>query len=489
MRHREVMITDRESIKILKEKISNGEPGEVMLAMHLVKSQPEAIQEEMLLAALHNSSPIVQCEAISLVRGRKMVNLLHEVKEISLQSKNQDVLVMALSVLAATDPAFDYDGFLSNANPDIARAAIVYSLKKKNSSSMEARQLLISWVHSPDDSLRLQAAKTMAELTGDDVHSLIMELLHDSNLRVQEAAILAAGKQHNELLNQELMGMLYEQNNHSAIIEALRMQGGLVIDLVQDFILSSPDEVLRGKMIIALGKINDPRAPLVLDQLTDEIPAMRETIFKAMNHAGFKAGHQLKAKYQKFVRDNLNSSAYLVYLMRYLQSERADATLINALQLELISVRDDLLQLFSFLYDAGSIKKATAGLKINSNESVATSLEILSESVTHEFSKIFITLFENTSLDHKCNELKAHYPEPHLTKAIACDNILRDRHHHFNAWSKSCVMYFMRNEMRRSGKASIEQLMHSPDPLLKETSHWVLNFMAGLSTDSSRLVT
>jgi len=147
------------------------------------------------------------------------------------------------------------------------------------------------------------------------------------------------------------------------------------------------------------------------------------------------------------------------------------------------------LLLFSFLYDAGSIKKVTAGLKINSNESLATALEIISESVAHEFSKIFICLFEHTPLNHKCHELKAHYPVPHLTKAIACDVILRDQHHRFNAWTKSCVMYFMRDEMRLSGSASIEPLTHSRNPLLKETSQWVLNFMSGSSTDSSRLAT
>jgi len=489
VRHREVMITDRESIQILKEKISNGEPGEVMLALHLVKSQPQATQREMLLAALHHSSTVVQCEAVSLVREWNLPGLLPQVKEISLQSNHQDVLVTALSVLASMDPSFDYAGFLIHTNPDIVRAAMVYSLTRNDSSSKEARQLLISRAHSSDHTFRLQAAKTIGELSGNDFHSLIVELLHDSNPHVQEAAIFAAGKQHNELLNHELIRMLDDQNNHPAIIEALRMQGGMVIDMVQTLILTSPDERLWGKMIMLLGKINDDRAKDVLDQLTDELPAMRETIFKAMNHAGFKADHHQKAKYQKFVRDHLNSASHLVYLMQYLESEHAHTALIDAIQLELLSIRDNLLELFSFLYDAGSIKKATAGLKINSNESLATALEIISESVAHEFSKIFISLFEHTSLTHKSHELKGHYAVPHLTRAVACDIILCDQHHHFNAWSKSCVMYFMRDEMRLSGKASIEPLTHSPNPLLKETSQWVLNFMQGISIDSSPLAT
>jgi hypothetical protein len=193
-----------------------------------------------------------------------------------------------------------------------------------------------------------------------------------------------------------------------------------------------------------------------------------------MHHRGFKADPSLKNKYQRFIRDYLNSAVHLSYMTRFLQQQHVDDSLIHAFETELLSLREKLLYLFSFLYDQESIKKVTGGFDLGTRESISNGLEIVSDSVAREFARDFICIYEPTAFEQKCTLLSVDHDEPHLTKASIVDEVLRDQRHQYHAWTKASVMYFMKNEIRQAEKKTVEPFRFSANPLLKQTAEWLL---------------
>jgi hypothetical protein len=124
------------------------------------------------------------------------------------------------------------------------------------------------------------------------------------------------------------------------------------------------------------------------------------------------------------------------------------------------------------------MKKVKSGFELGSRDSISNALEIVAVSVAREFAKDFISVYEPNTYDQRCELLNANHEEPHLSNAIICDEVLRDQKHQHHAWTKACVMYFMKDEMKSSARKTLEVFQVSSNPLLKQTSDWLLKSLS-----------
>ena len=475
VQEREISISDRESLDILRKKISSGSPGDAAFAFRLIKDQPKEVQQEFLKAGMNHPSAYVQREAILFMREWNVSSLLPSLKEFVSHATGQDVLVDAVNVLATMDEAFDYNRFLEHPNPDVVMMTLTRALKTNEVASVKANNILRAWCESSDPSFRLRAAKVIGSVENHEYRQLLVQLMHDSNSQISSAAISSAGMLKDSILNDQLIKLLSAHPKQSVVIDALHMAGNSAVHAISSFVDTTDNDDQRKKMILLLGKIGTEEAKAALDHLTDELPASRGTIFKALTNCGFTADPSPKSKYQKFVREYLSSAAHLAFVIQYLEQQKIDKELIHAFEEELQSLREKLLQLFGFLYDRKSIRKAIAGFDLHTRDSLSNALEIIAVTVSRDAAKTFICLFEPSTYEQKCADLSASHGEPHLSKTIVSDEVLRDQHHQYHSWTKACVMYFMKNDIRRSEKPVVEPFKFSRNPLLQQTAEWLLN--------------
>jgi len=351
-------------------------------------------------------------------------------------------------------------------------------LRRNEISSLRASEILQSWAYSEDVPSRLRAASLLGEVHSTALHPLLISLMNDDDAGVSASAIASAGRLRNSFLVNELIKLIHVSSRQSKIIDALQSSGANAVEPVAHFIMTSQDEGLQKKMIMLLGRINDPSASSTLDHMTSELTMLKDIIFKAMHHRGFKADASVKSKYHRFIRDYLDSAIHLSYITHFLQQQQSDESLTQAFETELLSLREKLLHLFSFLYDKESIRKVTGGFDLGTRESISNALEMVSVSVSREFAKDFICIYEPTSFEQKCSLLSADHNEPHLTKSLIWDEVLRDQRHQYHAWTKACVMYFMKDEIRLTDRKTVDPFRLSPNPLLKQTSEWLLNSLS-----------
>jgi len=408
--------------------------------------------------------------------------IIPDLKELVTSATDHKVLGAAISTLGSMDENFDYSKFLDHSNPDVVMGTIAHSLMRNDFLAQKAKSILESWCKSADKTFRLRASIVLGEMHNEQLYSLLIPLMSDHDREVSATAISSAGHLANGSLATEIISLVGDVNKQSSIMLALQNSGEASVEPITHFIISTSDEVLQKKMILLLGRLGNTAATNALDRLTDELPGLKEDLFKAMYHCGFKANPSTLSKYQKFIRGYLTSASHLTYVIHFLKQNNSPDTLVRAFETELLSLREKLLQLFSFLYSKDSMKKVTSGFDLGTRESISNGLEIVAVSVSREFARDFICIYESTNYDQKCVLLGATYPEPHLTKSLICDEVFRDQHHQYHAWTKACVMYFMKNDLRQSEKKSAAVFRLSTNPLLKQTAEWLLK-SSSLATD------
>jgi HEAT repeat protein len=327
IQEREISITDRESLQILLDKISKGEPGEAILALRLAKNQPATVQSQILSSGLHHTSPYVQRETIHMAKDWKAAGIVPALKELANSASDHQVLAAAVSALTALDSNFDIAKYLNHPNPDVVLATIVHSLNRNDFSSPKAKTLLTSWAKSTDAAYRSRAASIMSDTSLPDFFPMLVTLMKDSNKHVSESAVQAAGKIKDAVLASELISILKDSTRQTLVLEALETSGGNAVEPIVNFTLQSTDETLQKKLIMLLGRIDDQRSNTALDRLVDELPTMKDTVFKAMQHHHFKVETLERNKYHRIVREYLNSSVHLTYTVRYLQQQSVNESL------------------------------------------------------------------------------------------------------------------------------------------------------------------
>jgi HEAT repeat protein len=471
---REISVTDRESLTILLSKIQKGEPGEAILALELIRHQPAEVQEEFLNSALHHESAYVKSSALSMALEWKNTGLLETVKKIARETSNAEILFQSVSVLAALDPAFDFEGGLHHASDEVVMATVLDSILKNHSSAPQARKRLLEWVSSSNPHHRKHAAVVAGSLRDAHFFPSLIQLMRDADLNVQRAAIKAIGELKEEALAKELLPMIRERRVQKLVIDSLIKSGDASIAAITQMIISTDDDLLREKLILLLGKIGSRQALHTLDHLTDDIPSYREWLFRALSNGNFKANELQRLKYEMHLRSYLSGAVRISFILHYLMENKNAETLVAAFGNELAELRDKMLQVMGFLYDQYSIKKAKTGFDWGSRESISNALEIVINTVAREYSKDFVTLFEPVSFEQRCQLLAADHPAPHLTMPGITDEVLRDQHHQYHPWTKSCVMYFMKDHIRPAEKTMLHSFRHSGNPLLSETAEWTL---------------
>jgi hypothetical protein len=266
-----------------------------------------------------------------------------------------------------------------------------------------------------------------------------------------------------------------EGKNNSKILRMLEACGHPSIRAIKNFIRSHPQADIVRKLITVLGRIGSEEAQQVLDELIEEQPQQKDVILPALRQSGFHVSREKLRKYENLVRSDLDAAVQIVFQIWFLQREGQDSLVAEALVLELNALRNDLLESFALLYDAHRMQRAMAGLKMNTRESVPNALELIDLLAAKEFSLPFICLYEHSSLQLKCSELKQRFGEPYLSLQMIRHDILRDKSHDYFPWTKACVIYSMTKSKQQMDVVLLDPLKHSANALLRETAAFALN--------------
>lgn len=475
LNEREILITDAESIEVLRRRISGGDESDAVFVLHLLNQQSFENKNELILLGLQHPSALVRQEAIKVISSIDKKEAAHYLSELIKTEPDVNVLAGSIKMLPSVEKVVDVTPYLAHHDPIIAGAAITGILSNGISLHTEAALRKLKQFHASEVILERQcAAKIIGEVKDDSLLPLLFTLLRDADSEVASMAMKAACQFKNPGLA-ELLLKTFAGRNKSGIMSVISSCGPSVIPVVMNFIRSNPQAVLVRKLIMILGKIEGKDAQQALDQLVEELPQHRDVLLHSLHQSGFHATGVWYPKYYNLTQGYMNAAAQIIFKIRFLQHAQEESLVAEALQLELDALRDTLLESFALLYDSGKIYKAAAGLKINSRDSVANALELIDQVADKEFSRPFICIYENRMIEDKCAELTLRFGEPYLSLQIIYRDILRDKSSDYYPWTKACVIYKMTKSKEAVDPVLVSPLQYSTNVLLRETATFAVS--------------
>jgi ATP:ADP antiporter, AAA family len=287
-------------------------------------------------------------------------------------------------------------------------------------------------------------------------------------------AIHAIGKSATpEILNKILCRV---NENQKSVFDALHIAGEKSIPIIHKNLTaeSFPLHYKEG-LITLLGKIGGAKAHVTLIALLAEQPVYTAAIAKALHRSRYKCNPETQIKIEGICNEYLVHGIELLHMQKYLQPDKEQfSLLINALNLEILEIRNVLLSLFGCLYDHENIFKIKQGLDMKKKESVANAMEVIEVTVKKDLASKFNILFEPTDIEHRCSSLKIFLPtEPMKHTDEILNRILEEKPIHFMSWTKAYSLYVSKVNGIKIKPELIEKFILSGNLLLKETAQFV----------------
>ncbi len=82
LNEREILITDAESIEVLRKRISGGDESDAVFVLHLLNQQSFEVKNELILRGLQHPSALVRQEAIKVISSIDKKEAAHYLSEL-----------------------------------------------------------------------------------------------------------------------------------------------------------------------------------------------------------------------------------------------------------------------------------------------------------------------------------------------------------------------------------------------------------------------
>lgn len=460
-------------VQHVKNKILTGNDIEVINILRILNAKEEAITEDLITELLRHPSDNVKLETLRLIKNRRIQYIKGKLEEllktnISFEVRNEIIKTLCkiasgdwnLAIyLADKDEAtrkFAVTGMLQNEDDRIKAMAEAAVNNLLNTATKENKKDIISILNEVKDQYQ------------SPVH---IQLVQNTDPDIRSQAIAAIGKAAGEKMLLSLFDLI--TIHEKQVLTAFYNSGKKSLPLIKEQLVRDnfPNE-LQEKLIIVCGRIGGDEGKQILLDLLKQLPKHNAIIIKALHRSKYTADADTQKQLEILARYYLVSGVELLYMQRELvKSDPGYDVLNSSLHHEIQEIREILLCLFGCLYDREQINHVKYGLNTRHKESIANAMEIIELTVKKDIGKQFNTMFENTSIEHRCMSLSSLFTEKQYNKIEpVLEKILAEKPVHYYNWTKACSMYISKRYAHPVNTALYQKYADSENKLLRETA-------------------
>lgn len=472
----EFNLYDPAANELIERKVSNGVELEVMYILKMLSSRRSEESNRLIIRALGHPSAKIVDEALRIIGElhiKEAVPQLLSLIDSSASIETKSEATKILSKIAYNENVIN--PLMNSDEKAIRRSAIIsvlnHSLIEEHKQQAEKKIKELFTTDNLED--KLEGASMLCETSHGNFDKELIGLLNEKDITIQQTAIRAIGHHPSPSCLEHLIHIT--GNHEKQIIEALVIAGDKALPFIKKRIFEKDCSVKQKENLInATGRISGQEAHELLLQLTQVLPDLRSHIIKVLHRHHFRADRLTQPIIETLIRNYLINAAAILHMQKniYPFSQRYKI-LFGSLQLELSSIRETLLFLFSFLYDREKISKIKAAIEINKKETNANAIELVDMTVKKEFANPFNAAFEQGDLEHRCALLKNIFPKDiyHEIDSIL-EEVLMDKKLFYNNWTKASSLYTTKRYGPRVGKQLVQKYIGSKDLLLHETAEF-----------------
>ncbi|MCU0386702.1 MAG: hypothetical protein MUE38_11785 [Flavihumibacter sp.] len=463
----------------IKEKIELGSEPEVLSILSMVASKQNPISIELLRLFVHHPSALVKKEAIRLVSRKNIYELKNQLDQLTSDGNIKEVSKVATQAVCKLTESLS-EALVQYNQPDmeIQEAALCGMLcNKQKSIRFSAEEIVATLLRSalPEERKRgLHILGIVADEYDHPLHSVL--LTNEKDNKVLETALAIIGNAASA--ETIIAGLHYFKQKPRLVKTALLKAGATAVPEIENYLRRQILSYLEStQLILLIGKIGGEEARLALGRMIKAKEVNLPATIKAMYRSKYKATQASKSFLEEIAKAYIRYAVELLFMQRKLQEKTPASNLVqNAIQIELLEIREILLCLFGCMYDRKNIKKSRLALIANKKESIANAMEIIEVTVKKELSKYFTALYEDSGIEERCNSLRSVYQATEF-RGIGdiLQRILSEQPIVYQDWTKACSMYVSKKYAVGIDQQYYVKFLKAENPMLQETAAFASN--------------
>jgi ATP/ADP translocase/HEAT repeat protein len=485
----DLSLADGASLDVLQQGLHNPHPGVAIYSLNML----QAIEHESLPAflqdALQHPAPAVRHTALQYIERLGLTSALPDIGQLIVHEPVPGVRGAAVRTLATLGGSGAWEtvsAYLNDPNPPVRQAAMVGLLRSGGIEGvLTAGHQLLHMAGSPESAERVMAAQVLGEVGVGSFYQPLVPLLHDRDVRVQRAALLAAGQLKNARLWPLVIEKLASPPGRRVAAAALVAGGESVLpELTAAFGREAQPPEVQAQLVRVCGRIGGGQATAWLrGHLAHPDAGVRTAVLRGLHRCGYQAPAEETARVQDQIRAEVALSAEALALQVLVGHGDAVALLRAALEGVLARSRARIFLLLSFLYDRQAVLQARDNLTLPSAEKQAYALEVLDVLVSPDLKRQFFPLLADSAPGQKLQQLAATYSPPQWDRSQCLGEIVAAPPGRFSAWTRACALYAAGRLPAPALRDAVAAAQSAADPLVRETATWALRCLDGVERD------
>lgn len=469
----EFELSDDDVMMQVKRRMMKGSELEVISILNMLNSKKvDKIAEEMIVQLLQHQSDRIKIEALHAITSWNLASAADSVKALMAEDVPVDVRTEAVKTFCRiSDHESKILPYVNHHDRTIRLAAIGGMISSKNTAiQWLAESAFVGLLSSSNKNEKNDGIAILHEIRNEYSHPEHARLIEDADPEISERAIQAIGK----AVGPKTLRKVFNQvgRHEKYVIEALYNAGDKSVDLIEEQLTGEFMSFrLREKLVALLGKIGGEHAQKVLLKMLRE-RKHTEAVVRALHRCRYSTDEQTQKDFESLAKLYLGYGVELLHMQQTLSRQAANYdVLYNSLQYELENIRDTLLSIFGCVYDRDKMTQVKYGLSAIDNDRIANAMEIIELLVRRDIGRVFNTMFENTTVDQRCESLKTLLSEPEFDRASnVLTRILSEKPIDYYNWTKACSLYISKKYDQALDAGLFEKFVASENRLLKETA-------------------
>ncbi len=471
----EFSLNDEAILQQIRKKITTGTDLEVISILKMLNSKKDPVAEDLIAQLLLHPSPQVKLETLRLISGSNSEEIKNRLQELIHGNESAEIrqeAVKAMAKIGKTD--WGLRQFMESADQGTQKAALSGMLLNSESHVRNMScEYLSRLIQRGAKSDKLQVCEILDEVKDDFSHPMHYQLIKDSDGQVQAKAIKAIGKAVDKMTLSELMEILPKHGKNA--MAALQNAGENAIDVIDKTLCTGKYPEWHNRLYTLIGRIGGQKAQAVLLQRMSDTPQHLPAIIRSLYRTHYQADDEAQKQMETLARLYIIYGVELLHMQKMAGENKAYKILESSINLEIQDIRDILLCLFGCMYNRVKMNQVRKGLDSNQNEHIANAMEIIELTIKKDLGQYFNSMFETTSIDHRCDALRS------LLKDLEFHNIdhilvrvLTEKPIQYQNWTKACSLYISKKLQHHLDPVLVRKYTSSENRLLRETAQFAV---------------
>jgi len=456
----------------VKKRMMKGSELEVISILSMLSSKKiDKAAEDLILQLLHHPSNRVKIEAIHVVAGRNFANALESLEKLFTHDTDDSVRIEAIKAYCRiSSEETDLLPYLHHTDETIRYAAITGMILNSNDILQQhAEYALTHLLFSSTYNEKKNGIAILHKVKDSYRHPDHISLIEHPDSEIAEQAINAIGKTSDAKTIRVLFNKI--STHEKAVLEALYEAGETSVPLIQEQLAGGfMNARIQEKLITLLGKIGGENATTVLLELIRE-RNHTPSIIRALHRCRYSADGNTQKEFESIARTYIAYGVELLHMQQALSKRSENYNVLNnSIYYEIQNIREILLFIFGCVYDREKMNQVKYGLSVK-GDSTANAMEIIELTVKKDIGRLFNTLFEGTSVEQRCESLRALFADGefrHIDQILS--RILSEKPIDYYSWTKACSMYISKKHDHVIDITLFEKFVASDNRLLRETA-------------------